>query len=192
MRSMLFVDDHPVYRDGLQRALMALSPDLRISVAEGYHSALESLSLAKDVDFCLADYRLRDGDGITLLEELRRRYPEIALGLICADLTPGIIDRTKAAGGVACLSKVRGIDALASAIDTIFDGGHVFDDAQLLASPLSNLSDRRKEILRLAGKGWPDKRIGETGISESTVRNHWQRISSVLERSIGPKQWRRR
>jgi DNA-binding NarL/FixJ family response regulator len=178
---MLFVDDHPIYRDGLQRALMGASPGLRIHVADGYRSALQTLSVAKDIDFCLADYRLMDGDGISLLEEVRRHYPEIAVGLLCADPVAGIINRVKAAGGVACLSKGRGTDALASAIDTIFNGGHVFDDAPLPTSPFASLSVRRREILKLAGKGHLDRHIGELlGISESTVRNHWQHIFQRL------------
>jgi DNA-binding NarL/FixJ family response regulator len=181
MRSMLFVDDHPIYRDGLQRALMEVAPDLRIHLAAGYDSALEFLALAKDVDFCLADYRLVDGDGISLLEEVRRRHPAIAIGLLCAEPVANVIDRVKAAGGVACLSKARRTEELASAIDTIFNGGLVFDDTPRAAAPLRGLSARRREILKLAGKGHFDRQIGEKlNISESTVRNHWQHIFSHL------------
>src|SRR5882757_4734027 len=182
MRTILFVDDHPIYRDGLQRALMSSLHNLRIHVAAGYHSAFELLAAARDIDFCLADYRLADGDGISLIEEVRRRYPEIAIGLLCADPTTDIIDRVKVAGGVACLSKERDIDALASAIDTIFNGGLVFDEAPLPASLPRCLSSRRREILKLAGKGHLDKQIGEhLNISESTVRNHWQHIFIRLD-----------
>jgi DNA-binding NarL/FixJ family response regulator len=181
MRSMLFVDDHPIYRDGLQRALMDASPGLRIQVAAGHHTALELLALVEGIDFCLADYRLMDGDGISLLEEIRRRYPDIAIGLLCADPNATIIDRVKAAGGVACLSKARSTDALVLAIDTIFNGGLVFDDAPLPVLPPRSLSGRRRDILKLAGKGHPDRQIGEQlGISESTVRNHWQHIFTRL------------
>lgn len=181
MRTMLFVDDHPIYRDGLQSALTHAQPDMRVLTASGAQTALGVLEGTRDIDFCLTDYRLADGDGISLLDEIRRRYPEIAIGLLCADPPAGIIDRLKAIGGVACLSKDRDTESLASAIDTIFNGGLVFDETLLPASSRT-LSIRRREILQLAGKGYPDKQIGEQlKISESTVRNHWQHIFVRLE-----------
>jgi len=182
VKTMLFVDDHPIYRDGLRRALNEALPDLRVLTAAGTREALELLANTRDVDFCLADYRLADGDGASLLEEIHRHYPEIAIGLLCADPPPGMIDRLKALGGVACLSKARDTDSLAAAIETIFDGGLVFDDASMPASSFRTLSIRRRKILQLAGKGHPDKQIGELlNISESTVRNHWKYIFTHLE-----------
>jgi DNA-binding NarL/FixJ family response regulator len=179
---MLFVDDHPIYRDGLQRALADALPDLRVLTASGAEAALGLLEGTSDIDFCLADYRLADGDGASLLDEIRVRYPEIAIGLLCADPPAGIIDRLKAIGGVACLSKDRDTDSLASAIDTIFNGGLVFDESPVAASSSRTLSIRRCKILQLAGKGYPDKQIGEQlEISESTVRNHWQHIFVRLD-----------
>jgi DNA-binding NarL/FixJ family response regulator len=179
---MLFVDDHPIYRDGLQRALTDALPDLRILTAAGTNAALTLLADTSDVDFCLADYRLADGDGVSLLEAVRRTYPEIAIGLLCADPPAGLIDRVKAMGGVACLSKDRDIDSLASAIDVIFNGGLMFDDNALPVAYHRSLSIRRREILMLAGKGHLDKQIGEQlNISESTVRNHWQHIFVSLD-----------
>jgi DNA-binding NarL/FixJ family response regulator len=179
---MLFVDDHPIYRDGLQRALADALPDVRVLTASGAQAALDLLEGTGDIDFCLADYRLGDGDGASLLDEVRLRYPEIAIGLLCADPPAGILDRLKAIGGVACLSKDRDTDSLASAIDTIFNGGLVFDESLVPTSSSRSLSIRRRKILQLAGKGFPDKQIGEQlEISESTVRNHWQHIFVRLE-----------
>jgi len=182
VKTMLFVDDHPIYRDGLQRALADALPDIRVLTASGAEAALGLLEATRDIDFCLADYRLGDGDGASLLDEIHRRYPEIAIGLLCADPPAGIIERLKAIGGVACLSKDRDTDSLASAIDTIFNGGLVFDESLLPAASSRSLSIRRRKILQLAGKGYPDKQIGEQlEISESTVRNHWQHIFVRLE-----------
>jgi DNA-binding NarL/FixJ family response regulator len=179
---MLFVDDHPIYRDGLQRALADALPDLRVLTASGAEVALALLEGTRDIDFCLTDYRLADGDGASVLDEIRLRYPEIAIGLLCADPPAGIVDRLKAIGGVACLSKDRDTDSLASAIDMIFDGGLVFDESPVPASSSRPLSIRRCKILQLAGKGYPDKQIGEQlEISESTVRNHWQHIFMRLD-----------
>ncbi len=34
MRSLLFVEDHPIYRDGLARLLTAILPDLTVTTVE--------------------------------------------------------------------------------------------------------------------------------------------------------------
>jgi hypothetical protein len=82
VKTMLFVDDHPVTACS---ALTDALPELRIFTAAGVGSALELLAKTRGIDFCLADYRLTDGNGLPLLEEVRRRYPEIAIGC-CAPI----------------------------------------------------------------------------------------------------------
>lgn len=177
MKTLLFVDDHPVYREGLRRCLGEALPEVQIHVAPGLRSALAILASRRDIDFCLSDYRLADGDGVALIQEVRRRYPDIAVGVLCADPTPTVTARVKSSGAVACLSKDRDTESLAAAIDTIFNGGLIFDDASFSGNSPGTLSVRRLEILQLAGEGHPDKRIADQlDITESTVRNHWQHI----------------
>lgn len=178
---MLFVDDHPIYRDGLQRALTSESNNLRVLVASGVQSAIGLLSTTEDIDLCLSDFKLTDGNGLSLLEHVRQHYPDIAIGILCADPTAVTINAVKAMGGVGCLSKDRDTEALAIAINAIFNGGVIFDDGSSTNSRGPVLSIRRREILFLAAQGQLDKQIGERmNISESTVRNHWLYIFSHL------------
>jgi DNA-binding NarL/FixJ family response regulator len=171
--TILFVDDHPIYRDGLQRALTEALPGLEVRAVDGAVAALDALERAPDVDLVLADQRLLDGDGLSLITEARRRHPAIAVALLCADVTPALAQRAGAAGAVACLSKDRDADRLAEALAVLFSGGTVFDAG--LAE--DGLSLRRREILAMAADGLLDKQIGDKlGISESTVRNHWQNL----------------
>ncbi|MBC9878342.1 response regulator transcription factor [Bradyrhizobium sp. INPA01-394B] len=180
-RTLLFVDDHPIYRDGLQQAVKGAVPDLRVLIADGVGSAWDLLQSSCDVDLCLADYRLGDGDGLSLIARVRGSYPDTAIGLLCADPSPEVVMRVKAMGGVACLSKDRDIEALSLALEEVFAGGTVFDDMPLPASHFRTLSIRRREILLLAATGLLDKQIGDRlGISESTVRNHWHHIFATL------------
>src|SRR5689334_2256059 len=78
MKSMLFVDDHPIYREGLQRSLCTVFSELQIYTAEDVKSALKFLHNCPNIDLCLSDYRLPDGDGLNLIIEARRRFPLIA------------------------------------------------------------------------------------------------------------------
>ena len=74
MNTLVFVDDHPLYREGLQRALRDAMPGLRVLVAEGRHSALALLAREPDVDLCLSDFTLPDGDGLALLGKLHIQH----------------------------------------------------------------------------------------------------------------------
>ena len=43
MRRILFVDDHPIYRDGVRRVLESSGPDVQVLTADGASSALKLL-----------------------------------------------------------------------------------------------------------------------------------------------------
>ena len=91
---------------------------LRIRLATGAKDALKLLAISDDVDFCLAGCRLADGDVASLLEAVRQVHPQVAVGILCAQLAV-----PKAMGSVAALLKDRDAEALARAIDTIFTVG---------------------------------------------------------------------
>ena len=181
VRSMLFVDDHPIYREGLRRTLELDLPDFRVTVVGDAASALALIEGEQDFDLCLSDYRLPDGDGLTLLQTIRRNRPSIALGLLCADLSIAHTDKARAIGAVLCLSKDRTPDELSLAISTVFQGGEAYD-AIAAGQPMRVLSPRRREILSYASEGWLDKQICEKlGVSESTIRSHWVEIFEQLQ-----------
>jgi DNA-binding NarL/FixJ family response regulator len=181
MRRILFVDDHPIYRDGVRRVLESSGPDVQVLTADGASAALKLLSEASDIDLCLTDQRLLDGEGASLARQVRELYPSIAVGLLCAEPTLTLANEMRAIGAVACLSKDRDTAALCDAIDTLYNGGSIFDDAARTGDGERTLSLRRREILVFAGQGLLDKQISDKmGITESTVRNHWQHIFSQL------------
>jgi DNA-binding NarL/FixJ family response regulator len=187
MRSILFVDDHPIYREGLVRSLEATLAgtalaDTRLHTAATCAAAREQAGALPDLDLCLVDYRLPDGDGVTLMADIRRRAPLTAIGLLCAEPSGVLIQQVRERGGVAVLSKERDTDAIVAAIELLFDGGEVFDDAPRPTGASNVLSLRRREILLRASEGLVDKQIGDRlGITESAVRNHWQHIFARLD-----------
>ena len=181
MKQILFVDDHPIYRDGVRRVLEGRGTDIKVHTADGVVGALEVLKQSRDIDLCLTDYRLLDGDGIVLVREVRARYPTIAVGILCAEPTLSLVNEARALGAIACLSKDRDPDALCDAIDVLYNGGTVFDNFSKGVAGTHTLSLRRRELLVFAGQGLLDKQIGEKmAITESTVRNHWQHIFTQL------------
>jgi DNA-binding NarL/FixJ family response regulator len=177
MRQILFVDDHPIYRDGVKRVLESRGSNLKVYTADGVTGALDALQQIRDIDLCLTDYRLLDGDGVVLVSKIRARYPTIAVGILCAEPTLSLVNEVRALGAIACLSKDRDPDALCDAINVLYNGGTVFDNFSKVIAGTHTLSLRRREILVFAGQGLLDKQIAEKmAITESTVRNHWQHI----------------
>lgn len=178
MARLLFVDDHPLYRSGVQLALVSAMADLTIDLAASADEALALLAADPNVDLCLSDYRLPETDGLALLTEIGRRWPTIARGLLCSDATADLARRAAAIGCVACLSKGRDMDGLCAALATLFQGGAVFDAE---GPPASTLSDKRRLVLELAARGASNKMIArELGCTERTVKDHWARIFERL------------
>lgn len=174
---LLFVDDHPLYRTGLQLSLARALPRLRVFMAASGEEALALLEAGLDVDLCLADLRLPVMDGFTLQLEVGRRWPAIARALLCADASPELARRARQAGLVGCISKAREAGALAQAVDEMFAGLEVFD----AEGPGPLLSEKRLRVLDLAARGQSNKAIAKSlGITERTVKDHWSHIFERL------------
>jgi len=181
MYTLLFVDDHPLYREGVRRALCDAMPSLRVLLADRVSTALTVLASDADIDLCLSDFTLPDGDGLGLLGCAAREHPLVARGLLCGAPDGAMARQAKALGAVACMNKERDIQSLGLALQTLFDGGMVFDVEPLPVVAGSSLSDKRKDILRLAAKGLSNKEISALlGISERTVKDHWAYIFDQL------------
>ncbi len=78
--SVLVVDDERNTREGLRRAIQR---DYDVFVAEDARSAMEVLA-EHHVDVMLSDVRMPGGDGLSLLREVRAKYPDVACILLTA------------------------------------------------------------------------------------------------------------
>lgn len=180
--TLLFVDDHPLYREGLKRVVEEVLPEARVLVTDTPAAALACLAAEPDVDLFLTDYRLPDQDGLSLVAEVGRRHPTAARGLLCADPTVSLVERARGLGCVACLSKDRNMEEIAEALSVLFAGGTVFDGAAANGAEHDALSAKRIEILQLAADGQSNKEIARTlGIAERTVKDHWHYIFDRLQ-----------
>ena len=176
-RSILFVDGHPLYRDGLLHGLGRALPEERIVTASDLAQA--DTALDGGIDLCLCDRRLPDGSAIEFLTGLKRRSPAPVTGVLTSDVTDDLCRAVRTCGGAACLSKDRDGQALADAIRSILGGRTVFDVSA--PAPASVLTDRRRDIVRMAAQGWGDKQIcSHLAITQSGVRGHWHHIFGRL------------
>lgn len=177
--SVLLIDDHPIYCEGMVLALRRELHDVSVLTASDGHAAL-SLIGQTDIDLVLCDWRLPGEDGITVISRLIQADASIAMGLLGADLTPQIAKRAKSLGAVACLSKERGVAAMAEAVRQLLEGQSVFDVVPALSGD-HGLTPHRIEILQMAARGLSNKEIAaQLEVTERTIKDHWSIIFSRL------------
>jgi len=76
MTKFLIVDDHAVVRRGVNQILAESFPEAQFGEAGSGAEALD-LAARHRWDIALLDLNLRDCDGLSLLEQMRRAHPAL-------------------------------------------------------------------------------------------------------------------
>ena len=189
--TVVVADDHPLYRAGLVDAI-AERPDLEL-VAEcaGGRDAVEQI-LAHRPDVALLDMRMRDLDGVAVLEEIARAGSRTRVVFLSAYEEGEVVHGALTAGAAGYLSKETDRDEICDAIASAVDGEIVVSPnlPGVLVAYLHRRSDagkprlggRELEVLRLTAEGLSAPEIAETlGIGATTVKTHLQRVYRKLE-----------
>lgn len=199
--SVMLVDDHPLFRQGLRRVLEA-QEDLEVimEVADGE----EALRLAKHLtpDVVIMDINLPHMNGLQVTRELKQAAPEVAVIMLTAYHDDEQIFHSVRAGAAAYFPKEVTPRRLVEAIRQVSKGNYVIDD-EVLNKPevatwllqqfdkvsfvdgmpnemFAPLSPREMEILQHIAKGQSNKEVAyELGISRQTVKNH---MTSILRK----------
>ncbi|HKE78514.1 MAG TPA: response regulator [Solirubrobacteraceae bacterium] len=100
--SVLVVDDSPVFRRGMGRAVQGHAGLELIGEAEGGHAALEAIERLRP-DVVLLDLRMPDLDGFGVLERMRESESRVLI--VSASLDDEIERAVRAAGAAGCVSK---------------------------------------------------------------------------------------
>jgi DNA-binding NarL/FixJ family response regulator len=182
------IEDHHLVREGLRLVLET----------EGFDVVGESPSIAGAFDLVarhhpdviLLDLSLADGDGITLLRELRARSPETRIVVVTMHRDPETVRQALLAGAAAYLVKGAHSHELFEAIEAVMRGERylhssvtsmVVDDSLRWLQSGSILTAREREILGLLAAGNGPVEIGHRlGISPFTVRRHVANLSDKL------------
>jgi DNA-binding NarL/FixJ family response regulator len=103
---VLVVDDSPVFRTGMTRAVQACADMRLVGEADGGHAALRAIA-ELEPDLVILDLRMPDLDGIGVLRALQAQDPppSCRVLLISATLDDELEAEARAAGADACLSK---------------------------------------------------------------------------------------
>lgn len=175
----LLVEDHGVVREGVRR-LLNVHFEADVAEAADVDTALEIYGRDKP-DIVLLDLNLEGTGGLEMLRRLCAASQEAKVIVFTMHSEPVYALRAMRAGAKGYVSKSAPVDELVAAIRKVMDGGQYID--RELASriavsqittqdPLSTLTIREVEILRLLGQGKSLTAISESlGIAYKTVAN---------------------
>jgi DNA-binding NarL/FixJ family response regulator len=123
-RRIVVADDHPVFREGMVRALVQTGRyEIAGEAADG-QTALD-LILRHRPDVALVDLRMPGLDGLGLLRRLRGEELDVSLVLLSAFTQPKIVDEALAAGAAGYLSKDASREEILAAVDAAALGGRI-------------------------------------------------------------------
>lgn len=187
--SIVIVDDHPVYRDGLA-ALLDLLPDLEVvgRAADGAEAVELVAELRPDV--VIMDLQMPEMNGIEATRRITAALPDTAVLVLTMGEDDGTVLAALRGGARGYLRKGAEQDEIVRAITTVHAGGVVFGAslatriADVLAPPVRperpfpELTERETEVLDLVAAGRNNAQIAAAlYLSPKTVRNN---VSNIL------------
>jgi len=168
---------------GALAALLEIEGDISvIAQARNGKDALQAV-LAHKPDLFLTDIEMPEMTGLDVAAELKRRRFPVRVIILTTFARAGYLRRALEAGASGYLLKDMRAEQLADAVRRVHQGLRVIDpelatEAWAEADPLT---DRERQVLRLAGEGLPSSDIAlDLGLSEGTVRNYLSEAISKL------------
>lgn len=192
--NIIIVDDHPLVREGIRNVLLKSS--LKIKNVVEASNAAELLHLLSDnvPDIVLLDITLADRNGIDLLHDLKKMYPQLPVLILSMHPEKNYALRALKAGAFGYLNKTAVHNELVQAVRVIVEKKKRYINTEVgeeLAAEVSGetanwphkkLSDREFQVLVLIAKGKKVSEIADIlSISVQTVHSYRSRIKDKMK-----------
>ncbi len=186
MITVLVVDDHPLFRDGLV-GLLDVIEDLDVVGVVGDGEAAVSRAVELRPDVVLMDLNLPITPGLEATRRIVAAVPGCAvLVLTMLDDQTSVLAAMKVGARGYVLKDAEQQEVLA-AIRTVAAGGAVFgagiaDRIRQGRGPHHDLTGRESEVLAMIARGLSNTEIArELGLSLKTVQNHVAKVLTKLQ-----------
>ena len=190
---VIMIDDHALFRVGLQGLLEQRNIEVIAAVADGE----EGIRLVEEEkpDVILLDLRMPDHSGLEILSKIREKNIDIPIAILTTSNEEQDLREALQRGAQGYLLKDMEPDELVGALRDIVKGKNVVaqnmtDVLTRMAqgkvsdtpdSPFADLTPRETEILKLLAEGQSNKVIARNlGISDGTVKLHVKAILRKL------------
>ncbi|HIC90264.1 MAG TPA: response regulator transcription factor [Anaerolineae bacterium] len=194
--SVLLVDDHTLFRDGLA-SLLRTRPT--VEVVGGAADGEEALRLARELlpDLVLMDVRMSGMGGLEATRRLKAELPEVKVVMLTMSEDDQDLFESIKAGAQGYILKNTPAEELFGFIERVFAGQAPISGlmaAKMLGEfarpsalsgrgefPCEKLSDREREVLQRVAEGASNREIAMAlSISENTVKKHLRNILAKL------------
>lgn len=193
--TILVIDDHPVFQDGITVILETLLPNATIYSALNAAEGIEQARNRPDLDWVFVDYQLPDADGLNIIERLNALMITAPIIMMSGVDDLEVISRAMKLGVSGFIHKSGGKKIFKDCLDTI-EQGRVYlpSDTQVRLehyrqtigrqtdSIRKQLSSRRMDVLLLVAEGYSNQEIATSlSITEATVKSHVSALMSILD-----------
>ncbi|MDB6023449.1 MAG: two component transcriptional regulator, LuxR family [Pedosphaera sp.] len=192
---ILIVDDHPLFREGLQQ-MIDRTPDLVVCGEAG--DADEALQAIVDLkpDLALVDISLGVGSGIDLVKTIKTKYDDLPVLVISMHDESLYAERALRAGAMGYVMKHERGKKVREAISRVLGGDVYLSERMSISmlskltwgksekpvSPIEMLSDRELEVFRMLGQGKGARQIAEElKLTIATINTFRGRIKEKLQ-----------
>lgn len=192
---VMVVDDHPMWRDAVERDLQAAGFDV-VGVAATGDEALARFPACRP-QVVVLDLQIPGPNGVEVTAEVLRADPAARVLILSASGEQADVLEAVKAGATGYLvksaSRAELLDAVrrVAAGDTVFTpglAGLVLGEFRRMADPAAQepdrpqLTERETEVLKMVAKGMSYKQIAERLVlSHRTVQNHVQNTLRKLQ-----------
>lgn len=185
--SVMVVDDHPIWRDGVARDLAERGFAVQATASDG--TAAIRIATAVRPDVVLMDLNLGETSGVAATREITTALPDTRVLVLSASGEHSDVLEAVKAGASGYLVKSASADELVDAVRRTAEGDPVFTPGlaglvlgeyrRMADAPdvgeAPRLTDRETDVLRLVAKGMTARQIAaKLVISHRTVENHVQ------------------
>ena len=196
IKRIIIAEDYAIVREGL-KALIDSYPDFEVvGEAEDGKQAIEYVEQLKP-DLVLMDLSMPKTSGMTAIQEIKTRFPEVKVLALTVHKTDGYVRRTLEAGADGYILKDSPYSELDMAIRTVLDGkpylspsisdrvikGYLMGiNSARPTTLLATLTPRELEVLKLIAEGYKNKEISDyLNISVKTVDKHRANLMKKLD-----------
>ncbi|HRQ38082.1 MAG TPA: response regulator transcription factor [Chloroflexota bacterium] len=190
---VLLADDHAVVRAGIRQFLEQAADIAVIAEADDGEMARSLISQHKP-DVAVLDIQMPKATGIEVTRWVRTHHPDVGVLVLTAYDDDPYVTAVLQAGANGYVLKTATPASIIQAVRDVHEGISVLDPTitgRLLAHiagraaadmPLvEEVTEREREVLALAAKGYTNKAIGvQLGISDRTVQGHLAKIYQKL------------
>ena len=192
-KKIFIVEDHPIFREGLQQ-MISLESDLMVcGEADNATSALELIP-SLQLDLVLVDLTLPGKSGLQLIKDLRALGLPIKMLVVSMHDEALYADRVLRAGGDGYIMKQEDPEEIIRAIKDVL-AGHTYVSEEVMASlrpasvratetsksSIDQLTDMEVELLELLGHGHSNQQMAaKLDLSVQAVRSHCARMTKKL------------